>query len=714
MLGTLLANRYKILRVLGAGGFGQTYVAEDTQNSDWPICVVKHLKPASNEPQFLEVARRLFDTEVDTLSRLGEHEQIPQLLDSFEDDSEFYLVQEFIEGTSFSDELTAGKKLNESEAIEFLEGLLSVLEFIHTRQVIHRDVKPSNIIRRQHDGKLVLIDFGAVKEIRTQLLSGSGQTGFTVGIGTQGYTPSEQLAGKPRFSSDIYALGVTVIQALTGLSPTQLPEDPYTSEIRWRGLTEVSEGLAILLNKMVRQYVNHRYQTANEVLKDLNRLDELTDAAVVTELLDATQMPQPLGWKQSLRQGLKGVAIASVAITSLVLGIRQLGWLAPLELAVYDHMVRLRANPGPDPRLLVIEITEADLQAQQRATPSDQAIAEAIAAIKQHQPRVIGLDLHRNLPQEPGHKALMAQLESSDVIAITKLGDDESEPIPPPQYIPMERIGFNDFVVDTDGVIRRNLMYATAESGDVLPSFSLNLALKYLSADNIQQKPSKINPAHFQLNETVFKILPPNAGGYQHADTQGYQILLDYRAPKNVIPKVTLTEVLNGQLVPDRVKDRVVLIGTTAPGSKDLFFTPYSGAATQSHQMPGVIIHAQMVSQLLSNVLDQQPLIWFWPDWVEGLWIAAWAVVGGSLAWWIRNPLILWGSGAITMGVLMSIHIGLFSQRGWIPMVAPAIALVSTGGGVIVYRANQRPKSQREIGTAMMPSLGAADQLRKP
>ncbi|NEP54720.1 MAG: protein kinase, partial [Moorea sp. SIO3C2] len=169
MQGTLLNQRYRIIKILGAGGFGQTYLANDLRFPDSLPCVVKQFKPASTDKSFLEVARRLFDTEAKILERLGQHELIPTFIDSFEENKEFYLVQEFIDGTALSDTFLDGVQFTEPEAIEFLKDVLSVLDFVHRNGVIHRDVKPENIIQRHSDGRYVLIDFGAVKEKQYQL-----------------------------------------------------------------------------------------------------------------------------------------------------------------------------------------------------------------------------------------------------------------------------------------------------------------------------------------------------------------------------------------------------------------------------------------------------------------------------------------------------------------------------------------------------------------
>ncbi|MBD2681179.1 MULTISPECIES: serine/threonine-protein kinase [Nostoc] len=287
MLGQLLDGRYKIIRVLGAGGFGQTYVAEDTKlyNS---LCVVKQLKPMATDPMTLQVARRLFESEAQLLHKLGTHDQIPQLLAHFEANQEFFLVQQFIDGHPISDELTPGKRLSEAYTISLLENILQPLGFVHQNNVIHRDIKPPNLIRRKNDGKVVLIDFGAVKQIGTQVVNGAGLTKMTVGIGTAGYMPSEQSRGSPRLSSDIYAVGMIGIQALTGLMPHQLEEDVQTAEIVWHHLVQVSPALADILDRMVRYDFRQRFQSAAEALA---AVQELGNAYLPTQPLTNSSRP---------------------------------------------------------------------------------------------------------------------------------------------------------------------------------------------------------------------------------------------------------------------------------------------------------------------------------------------------------------------------------------------------------------------------------------
>ncbi len=266
MSNQLLGERYRVVKVLSQGIFCQTYTVEDTYLSDRPICILKHFLPSSRCAIPVEIRRRLFIREIEALAKLGECDSVPNLLDSFEDNLEFYLVQEFIEGHPLSAELLTGQRWSEGKVLQMLQQMLSILDFVHNHGLIHRDVKPNNILRRKQDHRLILIDFGAVKPIWNELFA---DTNTTIAIGTPGYMPYEQELGKPRPSSDIYALGMIAIQALTGVHPTKLPEDGHTGEVIWQHLALVSPELAAVVNKMVHYRFQDRYQSAKEVLDAL-------------------------------------------------------------------------------------------------------------------------------------------------------------------------------------------------------------------------------------------------------------------------------------------------------------------------------------------------------------------------------------------------------------------------------------------------------------
>ncbi len=285
--GKVLDNRYQISRVLASGGFGRTYIAIDTRRPGNPECVVKQLKPASDNPNLLQLAHKLFKREAETLEMLGKHDQIPQLLAWFEEEGEFYLIQEFVVGQPLSHELSLGRRLPTANVVAMLQEILQILDFVHSNGVIHRDIKPSNIIRRDVDRKLVLIDFGAVKVSESTT---DDQSALTIGIGTKGYMPNEQSGGKPRPNSDIYAVGMIGIQALTGLFPSQLreKEDPRTGKIAWEDKAQVNKPLEDILNLMIHYDFQMRYQTAKEVLDALAQLPALPPVEIVEPLLPST------------------------------------------------------------------------------------------------------------------------------------------------------------------------------------------------------------------------------------------------------------------------------------------------------------------------------------------------------------------------------------------------------------------------------------------
>lgn len=267
----LLKGRYRVTKSLGQGGFGATFLANDESLPGEPSCVIKQLRPASTAPNVLQMARDLFKREAETLGKIGNHPQVPRLLDYFEDNQQFYLIQEYISGCTLQQEVKGAGPFSEAGVRQFLSEILPLLQYIHSNQVIHRDIKPANLIRREQDRKLVLIDFGAVKNQVNPTVNASEQTALTAyAIGTPGFAPPEQMAMRPVYASDIYALGVTCVYLLTGKSPKDLDYNPSTGEMVWQNQVQISPHLADVLKKMLEVSVRHRYQTSEDVLRALD------------------------------------------------------------------------------------------------------------------------------------------------------------------------------------------------------------------------------------------------------------------------------------------------------------------------------------------------------------------------------------------------------------------------------------------------------------
>jgi serine/threonine-protein kinase len=293
----LLRDRYRVLYALGQGGFGATFLAKDEGLPGQPQCVIKQLRPTASAPHVLQMARDLFQREAQTLGRIGNHPQIPRLLDYFEANQEFYLVQEYVSGSTLQQEVKRSGAFSEAGVKQFLSEILPILQYIHSHQVIHRDIKPANLIRRSHDCKLVLIDFGAVKnQVDSAAASLSDQTALTAyAIGTPGFAPPEQMAMRPVYASDLYALGITCIYLLTGKSPKDLDYDAATGEMLWQKQVHTSDHFSGVLKKMLEVSVRHRFQSANEILRALDLepyLESLANSMTTTPKPQETRKPE--------------------------------------------------------------------------------------------------------------------------------------------------------------------------------------------------------------------------------------------------------------------------------------------------------------------------------------------------------------------------------------------------------------------------------------
>lgn len=319
---SLVGGRYKIIHCLRKTNFCETYIAEDLWLPDRPRCVVKKLQPQSNEPFILETARSFFNRKVEVLYRLSEHPQIPRLLANLEVEGQFYLVEKFIEGQCLAQsEIVPEKRWSEEEVISFLQEVLEILTFVHQNGVIHQNIKPSNLIRHIDNGKIFLIGFVALaKEISNMtFIEREGQLSrlLTVDVGTpSSYMPSEQQRGCPQFNSDIYALGMIAIQALTGFPPNQLPRDDRTGEILGRHcFPHCSSGLAYILDRMVRNDFRERYKNTNEVIRDLQKLTRDNERKGFQTKIISSSCP-------SLRKARLWYAILPLALGIIILSLK--------------------------------------------------------------------------------------------------------------------------------------------------------------------------------------------------------------------------------------------------------------------------------------------------------------------------------------------------------------------------------------------------------
>jgi CHASE2 domain-containing sensor protein len=384
------------------------------------------------------------------------------------------------------------------------------------------------------------------------------------------------------------------------------------------------------------------------------------------------------------------VAVASLAITSIVTGIRTLGFLQALELQAYDQLMRSRPDEGVDQRLLLVTITDKDVQSQpiterKAASLSEYSFTQLLTKLEQAKPRAIGLDIYRETPLEAEYKNLAEKIKNSNnLFIICPYGKPG---IKPPPEVSKHSQGFNNVELDFDGVLRRQILAVdSAFPCESKYSFAWKLAVSYLAETGIQ--PDFTPDKYLKLGKIVFKTLEKNTGGYHNINAHGHQILLNYRASEEIAEKVTLQEILSNQFNTSVVKNRIVIIGTTDPSFNDHHWrTPYSGGYFSVKTMTGVEIQAHMVSQILSTVLDKRPLIWSWSKPVETMWIWGWSLVGGLLAWRLISLRLVLLGGGVALGVLYtSCWVLLTFKGGWIPLVSSTLALVTVESSLVIWR----------------------------
>ncbi|AFZ32320.1 diguanylate cyclase with PAS/PAC and Chase2 sensors [Gloeocapsa sp. PCC 7428] len=391
------------------------------------------------------------------------------------------------------------------------------------------------------------------------------------------------------------------------------------------------------------------------------------------------------------------VWLTALSVTSCILLLRYFGVIQSLEWAALDQFFRLRPPEPTDERIAIVAIEEADLQSIGKWPLPDTIIAQLLQQLHRYQPRVIGLDLYRDLPVEPGHEQLQQTYKSlPNLIGIEKLEDEYSAAVLPPLILNQQgRVGFNNVILDADGKVRRSLLYWTADD-KTHESFALKLALSYLASQGIAPQPAQ-NPDYLRLGKSVFPCFKRNDGGYAHADDGGYQIISNFRHPQASFRTVSLTDVLTNKVPAEWFRDRIVLIGSTAPSLKDFFFTPYSSSFLTPAAQPiaGVELHANFISQILDAALIGRPVIQVWSKLTESLWIFAWTFVGASLSWRLRKPTQFIVSLAIATALLVGSTYIAFTAGWWLPVVPPLLGIAGCAVAIASHIAYQQEGLQR-------------------
>lgn len=390
----------------------------------------------------------------------------------------------------------------------------------------------------------------------------------------------------------------------------------------------------------------------------------------------------------------KSILLTMGGVTLVILAARGLGLLQTWEWAAWDYLVRSRPLESPEERILIVTVTEQDLQTWSYPL-TDQVVAQLLQTLDQAQPRVIGLDIYRSSPREPGTAQLRQVIQDlPHVVVIEQLEDKEIIGVPPPEGAPPEQIGFNNVVSDADGVIRRSLLFSHID-GQSKTSFALQVARRYLKVEGITLQEAAINPKFAQVGEQVLYPFSQNLGPYSWADDQGYQVLVNYR-DHDLFDKVSMEEILAGKVSPEQMRDRIILIGYTAESVKDYFSSPYSAELLHSPtQFSGVELHANFISQILSAGLDNRQLTRFWWPWVEGVWVLLWAGMGAVIVGRVRSPLRYSTLLIGCMGLLTLTAYGALILGWWIPVVPPVLAL---GGAAVIltsYLAYQEEELKR-------------------
>lgn len=412
----------------------------------------------------------------------------------------------------------------------------------------------------------------------------------------------------------------------------------------------------------------------------------------------------PDSFKNNFWEGIKKfipektrVLLTASCVAATVIIIRYFGLLQHFEWAIFDNFLILRPRESIDERVIIVGINEADLQ-KYGYPVADKFLAELLQKLQSFQPRAIGLDLYRDLPSQPGHGKLVEAFETiPNLIGIELVAYKNVIGVRPPKILQRkDRVGFNNIVVDADGKVRRGLLYLTPENGKLRESFPLKLALIYLEAEGIKPKPAANSP-DLQLGRGVFERFQPNDGAYIRADAGGYQFLANLRGPQGSFIQVSLDDVLSNKVSESLIRDRIVLIGSTAASTKDFHLISYRGGwLEQPEKISGVELQANFLSQLLSAALEGRGGIKVFSESVEWLWIFIWSLVGANLSWKLRSPLrsisVIFFIG---IGICGFSYLAFIIQGWWLPVVPSIFTLFGSGFAIQFYWAHLQEEFKR-------------------
>lgn len=389
---------------------------------------------------------------------------------------------------------------------------------------------------------------------------------------------------------------------------------------------------------------------------------------------------------QSLPFSGRSILIATLVATTLVTAAKSMGGLQRFELFIFDSLVRLKSDRGVDPRLVVVGITEGDIQKYGHPL-SDGEVAQVLSIIQQHNPKVVGLDIYRKTEHPPGLAALQQQLAAENMIVITNVGTDPAiGEVPPPDGVPWERVGFNDFSIDPDGVIRRGLLFVDAADRPFY-SFALRSTLAYLPQHDTT---FAHDDEALYINGRAIPRLDAKSGGYEQADNRGFQTLLRFRSSTAPAEVLSVDDIVEGRFNPAQFENKIVLIGSVAPSLKDEFFTPYSASRENHFKMAGVVVHAQIISQLLDIAEGRPAQFHFLPPESELIWLFTWAGLTSFLTWKIRRPEVLLLAGIALPVSLFVIGWMALAEFVWLPIFEPFIGILGAGALVIAQKSIYR------------------------